>query len=451
MGQTGVRNFPAGFVWGTAASAYQVEGAWNEDGRAPSIWDTFCRQPGKVWHGECGDVASDHYHRYADDVQIMADLGLKAYRFSVAWPRILPEGTGAVNPKGLDFYERLVDLLLAKGIEPYLNLYHWDLPQALQDRGGWPNREIVHYFADYAQVVSKRLGDRVSHWITHNEPFVAAVLGYLLGEHAPGIQDPAAAMAAVHHLLLSHGYACQVLREQVRNPSIGVALNLSPVYPASDSEEDHRAVSRYDAILNRVFLEALLQGRYPAEAMDILGAFFPPIQADDMQRIAAPLAFLGVNYYSRTVVRHDPATFLIQAAQVQPEGRDYSGMWEIYPEGIYDLLMRIQRDYHPADIMITENGICVPDGVDVDGRVRDTRRIEYLRDHLLQVHRAMQAGVPVSGYFVWSLLDNFEWAFGYSKRFGLVHVDFETQKRTVKDSGRWFAGLVEENGVRGEE
>ena len=451
MGQTGLRGFPAGFVWGTAASSYQVEGAWNTDGRGPSIWDTFCRQPGKVWHGECGDVASDHYHRYPEDVQIMADLGLKAYRFSVAWPRILPEGTGAVNPKGLDFYERLVDLLLAKGIEPYLNLYHWDLPQALQDRGGWPNREMVHYFADYAQVVSKRLGDRVRHWITHNEPFVAAVLGYMLGEHAPGIQDPVAAMASVHHLLLSHGYACQVLREQVRNPSIGVALNLSPVYPASGSDEDRQAAARYDAILNRVFLEALLQGRYPSEATDVLGAFFPPIQAEDMQRIAAPLAFLGVNYYSRTVVRHDPQAFLIQASQVQPEGSDYSGMWEIYPEGIYDLLVRVQRDYQPANIMITENGICVPDGVDMDGRVRDTRRIGYLRDHLLQVHRAMQAGVPVSGYFVWSLLDNFEWAFGYSKRFGLVHVDFETQKRTVKDSGRWFAGVVEENGVRSEE
>ncbi len=439
--------FPEGFVWGTASSAYQIEGAWNEDGRGPSIWDTFCRKPGKTWHGDCGDVAVDHYHRYAEDVQIMADLGLKAYRFSVSWPRILPVGTGQVNPKGLDFYDRLVDGLLAKDIEPYLNLYHWDLPQALEDRGGWPNRDTVQRFADYAQVVARHLGDRVSHWLTHNEPFVAAVVGYLLGEHAPGVQDPTAAFAATHHLLLSHGYACEVLRQELQDPAIGVALNFSPVYPASDSEQDRMAAARYDAALNRMFLEPLLLGHYPSEAMELLGAFFPEVQPDDMQRIAAPLDFVGVNYYSRVVVRNDPEAFLIGAAEVHPEGNDYSGMWEIYPEGIYDLLMRIQRDYHPPKLMITENGICVPDGLDLDGRVRDARRTQYLKDHLAQVHRAIQAGVPLCGYFVWSLTDNFEWAYGFDKRFGIVYVDFQTQKRTLKDSGRWFAKVVAENAV----
>ena len=440
--------FPEGFVWGTASSAYQIEGAWNEDGRGLSIWDTFCRQPGKTWHGDCGDVAADHYHRYAEDVQLMSDLGLKAYRFSVSWPRVLPEGAGQVNPKGLDFYDRLVDALLAKGIEPYLNLYHWDLPQALEDRGGWPNRDTVQYFADYAQVVARRLGDRVSHWLTHNEPFVAAVVGYLFGEHAPGVQDPIAALAAGHHLLLSHGYACEVLHQEIQDAVVGVALNLSPVYPASDSEEDHIAAARYDTVLNRMFLEPLLLGRYPAEAMELLGAFFPEMRPDDMRRIAAPLGFVGVNYYSRTVVRNDPEALLIGATEVHPEGNDYSGMWEIYPEGIYDLLVRIQRDYHLDNLMITENGICVPDGLDLDGRVRDPRRIKYLQDHLAQVHRAMQDGVPVKGYFVWSLTDNFEWAHGFDKRFGIVYVDFQTQKRTVKDSGRWFAQVIAENAVR---
>ncbi len=444
----GYLRFPQGFVWGAASSSYQIEGAWNEDGRGLSIWDTFCRQPGRVWHGDSGDIAVDHYHRYADDVQIMADLGLKAYRFSVAWPRILPEGTGRVNPKGLDFYDRLVDALLARGIEPYLTLYHWDLPQALQERGGWPNRDTAQHFADYARIVARHLGDRVSHWITHNEPFVAAVVGHLLGEHAPGLQDPTAAFAAGHHLLLSHGYACEVLRQELDHPTIGIALNLSPVYPASDSEQDRAAAARYDLVLNRIFLEPILLGRYPAEAQELVGAFFPKIESDDLQRMSVPLDFVGVNYYSRVVVCHDPGTLIIAAAQVHPEGRDYSGMWEIYPEGIYDLLMRIQRDYQPRNLMVTENGICVPDGLDFDGRVRDLRRIQYLRDHLTQVHRAIQDGVPVRGYFVWSLTDNFEWAYGFNKRFGIVYVDLETQKRTLKDSGRWFAQAIAENAVR---
>jgi len=439
--------FPKGFVWGTAASSYQVEGAWNADGRGLSIWDTFCHTPGKVWHGETGDVAADHYHRWPGDIQIMADLGLNAYRFSIAWPRILPAGRGAVNPKGLDFYDRLVDALLDKSITPYVCLYHWDLPQALQDAGGWPNRDTVKYFADYAYVVAQRLGNRVNHWLPHNEPFVAAVLGYLTGEHAPGLQNPAAAIATAHHLLLSHGYAAEAIRSLVPQARIGIAANVSPVYPASDSEEDRQAAARYDVIINRLFLEPLFWGRYPTEIMETLGPLFPEMPPDDMRHIASSLDWIGINYYSRSVIKNDPTAFLVQATQVQPQGNDYSGMWEIYPPGIYDLLMRVQRDYHPREVMITENGICVPDGLDFDERVRDVRRIAYLRDHVTQVHRAILDGVPITGYFVWSLLDNFEWAYGYSKRFGLIYVDFETQQRTTKDSGRWFADVARQNAV----
>ncbi|MBC7233942.1 MAG: beta-glucosidase [Chloroflexi bacterium] len=449
MSNDGFLSFPQSFLWGVSTSAYQIEGAVDEDGRGLSIWDTFCRQPGKVRNGENGDVAADHYHRWQEDVHIMAELGLKAYRFSIAWPRILPSGYGAVNPKGLDFYGRLVDALLAKGIEPFPTLYHWDLPQALQDRGGWPNRDTAYYFAEYAQVIAEALGDRVTYWITHNEPFVAAVLGYFTGEHAPGVQDPVAAFQAGHHLLLSHGLAAQALRETARlRPHVGIALNLSPVYPASESEADRQAAVRFDGVLNRMFLDPLFRRQYPQDLLNLLGGLFPQPEPGDLDRIGAPLDFLGVNYYSRIVVRHDPEFPLIQAVQVQPEGAEYSQMWEIYPQGMYDLLTRIWADYRPAYVLVTENGIPVADAPDLDGRVRDERRIRYLRDHLVQVHRAMSDGVPLRGYFVWSLLDNFEWAHGYAMRFGLVYVDYATQQRIVKDSGRWYAQVVAENGVR---
>lgn len=431
------------FVWGAATAAYQIEGAWNEDGKGPSIWDTFCRQPGKIANGESGDVAADHYHRWQEDVRLMAELGLKAYRFSVAWPRVMPQGAGAVNPPGLDFYDRLVDALLEHHIEPYITLYHWDLPQALQDRGGWTNRETAHHFAEYARIVVERLGDRVTHWITHNEPFVAAVIGHFTGEHAPGLQDPAATFKVAHHLLLSHGLAVEAMRAVAPRPlHIGITLNLSPVHPASDSEADRQAAVRHDGILNCMFLDPLFRGHYPQDMLALLGPLFPDVSPDDFKRIAAPLDFLGVNYYSRTVIRHDPTVPVIEASGVQPEGNEYSQMWEIYPAGMYELLMRVHQDYHPPVILITENGIPVPDGVDCDGRVRDYRRIWYLRDHIAQVQRAMEAGAPVRGYFVWSLLDNFEWARGYSMRFGLVYVDYATQKRIIKESGRWYQRLM---------
>jgi beta-glucosidase len=448
----GFLSFPEGFLWGVASAAYQIEGAVNEDGRGLSIWDTFCRQPGKVRNGETGDVAADHYHRWQEDVRILADLGVKVYRFSIAWPRILPSGSGQVNKAGLDFYDRLVDALLAAGIEPFPTLYHWDLPQALQDRGGWPARDTARYFADYAHVVGERLGDRVNYWSTHNEPWVTAFAGYFAGEHAPGIQDPVAAFLAAHHLLLSHGLATEALRAVCRNrPRMGIVLNLSPIHPATDSQADLDAVTRFDAVLNRLFLDPLFKRQYPADLIELLGSMFTPPQPGDLDRIAAPLDWLGVNYYSRHVVRHDPDYPIIQASQVQPVGNEYSQMWEIYPPGIYELLTRVWKDYHPPHIIVSENGIPVPDAPDLDGRIRDVRRIAYLHDHIAQVHRAISEGVRVRGYFVWSLTDNFEWAHGYAMRFGIVYIDYTTLKRTVKESGYWYKGVIEANGVQAEQ
>ena len=440
--------FPEGFIWGAAASAYQIEGAWNEDGKGPSIWDTFCRIPGKIRNGDTGDVAADHYHRWEEDVNIMAELGLKAYRFSISWPRIFPEGVGEVNRKGLDFYSRLVDKLLAHGIEPFVTLYHWDLPQALQDRGGWPSRDTAYAFAHYAETVAGELGDRVSFWITHNEPFVAALIGHFTGEHAPGIQDPSAAFSAAHHLLLSHGLAAQAIRAAAsRKPEVGIVLNLHPVHPASPSEEDQLAARRFDGIINRMFLDPIFRGKYPEDIVELLGFLLPEIRPGDMETISVPIDFIGINYYTRSVARFDPEFPLIQASQIHPEGNEYSQMWEIYPPGIYEIVTRVWKEYDPNSIFLTENGVPVPDGVDFDGRVRDERRIRYLKNHLIHLHRAISEGAPVRGYFVWSLLDNFEWAYGYSMRFGLVYVDYPTQKRIIKDSGRWYAQVIRENGL----
>ncbi len=448
--------FPDGFLWGTATSAYQIEGAVAEDGRGSSIWDTFSHTPGKTYQGHTGDVAADHYHRWPQDVDLMSTLGLRAYRFSVSWPRVFPTGTGALNPKGMAFYERLVEALLTKGIEPVLTLFHWDLPQALQDRGGWPNRDTARHFADYAAAVADRLRDRVRYWITHNEPFVAAALGHLTGEHAPGLQDPAAALRAAHHLLLSHGLAVEALRARLpAGARIGITLNLSPVHPASDSDQDRLAALRFDGVLNRMVLDPLLLGRYPEDVLAGFGPLFEAPEPDDLKRIAAPIDFLGVNYYSRSVVRHDPQGLLLEVSQIQPTGSEYSQMWEIYPAGMHELLTRIWTDYgksHPElRLLVTENGIPVADAPDLDGRVRDRRRIDYLREHILQVHRALADGVPVDGYFVWSLLDNFEWAYGYRMRFGLIYVDFETQARTIKDSGYWYAQVIRHNAIGPEE
>jgi beta-glucosidase len=440
--------FPKEFVWGCAASAYQVEGAWNEDGKSPSIWDTFVHSPNHISNGETGDISVDHYHRYKEDVSLMKKLGLDSYRFSTAWSRILPSGTGAVNRAGLGFYDRLVDELLKNKIEPYICLFHWDLPQVLQDQGGWPNRDTAFAFAEYARIVSKHLSDRVKVWMTHNEPWVAAMAGHFSGEHAPGTKDVPAAFKALHHLLLSHGLATEAIRSTARQPvRVGITLNLNPVHPASASKKDLEAAARMDAVLNRSTLDPLLKGTSPIQEFAIgkllTGSL---IKTGDLE-IIRTLDFLGINYYARTVVKNDPKFPVVAASQVHPQGKEYSGMWEIYPEGIYELLKRIGIDYQlKCDLMITENGIPVPDGLDFDGKVRDERRIRYLRDHLAQVHRAMEEGVPVKGYFHWSLMDNFEWAHGYGQRFGMVYVDFKTQKRTIKESGYWFKQVIQDNG-----
>jgi beta-glucosidase len=378
----------------------------------------------------------------------MKELGLDAYRFSVAWSRIIPAGTGSINPAGLDFYDSLVDELLKKKIEPYVCLFHYDLPQALQDKGGWPNRDTALAFAEYAHVVTERLSDRVKVWFTHNEPWVTAAAGYFDGSHAPGIKDPVATFKAMHHLLLSHGLAAEAIRAAAKQPAkVGITLNLNPVHPATGSMQDHNAALRMDAILNRAMLDPLLKGTTPLQEFAVgrmlSGSLIKP---GDMVKIRT-LDLLGVNYYTRTVVKNDPKFPVVAAVQIQPEGNEYSGMWEIYPEGIHEVLLRIWKDYQPTcEIMVTENGVPVPDGLDFDGRVRDERRVRYLKNHIFQVQRAIEDGVPVRGYLHWSLMDNFEWALGYTPRFGLVYVDFRTLKRSIKDSGRWFAKVIADNG-----
>lgn len=441
-------SFPKDFIWGVAASAYQIEGAWNEDGRGTSIWDTFSHLPGKVVNNENGDVAADHYHRWKEDVALMSELDVKAYRFSTAWPRILPEGTGRVNQKGLDFYDRLVDELLKRGIEPYVCLFHWDLPQPLQDQGGWPNRETASHFAEYARVTAERLGDRVKTWFTHNEPWVAAFVGHFLGEHAPGKKDLGAAIKSMHHLLLSHGLAVDAIRAAAAGPvKIGITLNLNPVHPATESKRDREAAERVDLFMNCIVLDPLLKGTTPIQDSALAKILTSRlIQDGDLGKIRQ-LDLLGVNYYSRTVMKHSNSLPVVNAEQVHPVGNEYSGMWEIYPEGMAETLKMVWEYQPTCELMVTENGIPVPDGVDFDGRVRDERRIRYLQSHIAQVHRAISDGIPVKGYFHWSLLDNFEWALGYGQRFGLVYVDWKTQKRIIKDSGRWFAKVIQENGI----
>jgi beta-glucosidase len=442
--------FPQGFVWGAATAAYQIEGAHDADGRGRSIWDTFSHTPGKVANGDTGDVACDHYHRYPEDVALMRELGLGGYRFSIAWPRIFPTGSGRPNPAGIDFYKRLVEAVRAAGIEPFVTLYHWDLPQALQDAGGWANRDTVGRFGEYAHAVATALGDGIHQWITHNEPWVAAFLGNLVGVHAPGLRDLRTALQVSHHLLLSHAEAMAALRAEARpGDQVGITLNLAPAEPAGDANADAEAAHRQDGYLNRWFLDPLFKGSYPDDLLRHYGEAAPQVQAGDLARIAAPLDFLGINYYFRAVVRHDPAAAPVQASQATPPGRPLTAMgWEVYPEGLYDILTRVHRDYAPPAIYVTENGAAYEDRL-IDGRVDDPERRDYIHEHLLQAHRAIEAGVPLRGYFAWSLMDNFEWAFGYSKRFGLVHVDYATQARTVKASGRWYAGVTRENAIRG--
>ena len=435
-----VGRFPDGFLWGTATAAYQVEGATREDGRGESIWDRFCATPGAILTGEDGSVACDFYHRYREDVRLLRELGVNAFRFSVSWPRVLPAGRGAVNAAGLDFYDRLVDELLAAGVEPVVTLYHWDLPVELEDAGGWPARSTVEAFVDLADVVAQRLGDRVSHWITHNEPWVVAWVGYGWGEHAPGRASPADALAAAHHVLLSHGLACERIRGASPGARVGIALNLTDAVPASESPEDVAAASELDGEQNRWFLDPLFRGEYPADVWERFAAVAPPVHDGDLATIAAPLDFLGVNYYSRTVVERSGADG--RRAVPQADAPHTEMGWEVAPESLYRVLARLRDDYAPPEIAITENGAAFADERAPDGSVHDPLRADYLARHVEAVSRALAAGVPVSGYFVWSLLDNFEWTYGYSRRFGLVYVDFETQERVPKSSFRWYRDAV---------
>jgi beta-glucosidase len=434
--------FPPDFVWGAATASYQIEGAANDDGRSESIWDRFCRTPGKVRNGDTGDIACDHYHLYKEDIGLMRTLGLQGYRFSIAWPRILPSGRGSVDARGLDFYDRLVDELLASGIQPYATLYHWDLPQVLEDQGGWTHRAIVDAFAEYADALVRRLGDRVRYWITQNEPWVAAWLGYGWGIHAPGRTGERGALAASHNLLLSHGRAVEVIRRECPGAQVGITLNLAPAHPASDSEEDQEAARTMDGINNRWFLDPVFRGEYPADTVDALAEYMPDIRAGDMQTIAAPIDFLGVNYYNRQIVRASPETG--HPMHVRPEGGSFTDMnWEVYPEAFYEILTRVQRDYAPGRTFVTENGAAYDDVRLHDGSIRDPERQAYLEQHLLACSRAIRDGVPLAGYFVWSLLDNFEWAYGYQKRFGLVYVDYPTQERIPKSSFEWYRRFIQ--------
>jgi beta-glucosidase len=435
--------FPAGFAWGAATAAYQIEGAVHEDGRGTSIWDTFAHAPGRTLNGETGDVACDHYHRWQHDIGLMKELGLKAYRFSIAWPRILPSGRGQINQAGLDFYDRLVDGLMAAGIAPYVTLYHWDLPQALQDQGGWQNRDTCNAFADYAQVVAERLGDRVHHWITHNEPLVVAFFGHYMGFHPPAVTDPAAASQVAHHLLLSHGMAVPVLR--AAGGQVGITLVLQPVYPASSSEADLAVARREETIWQKWFMDPLFKGAYSLDDMALAGLPAPNVQAGDMELIAQPMDFLGVNYYSRNIARGTASSDGIQ------EEAEHSTMgWEVYPDGLRVLLELVQQRYAPKAIYITENGIAVEDTLRADGTVEDEARQRYLQRHFAAAHQAMQAGVPLRGYFVWSLMDNYEWTFGYSQRFGIIYTDYATQERYIKQSGYFYQGVIARNGVASE-
>jgi beta-glucosidase len=433
--------FPADFVWGAATAAYQIEGATNEDGRGESIWDRFCATPGKVRGGETGVVACDFYHRYQEDIGLMRELGLDSFRFSIAWPRVVPEGRGRVNQAGLDFYDRLVDELLEQGIRPFPTLYHWDLPQPLEDAGGWPARATAEAFVEYVEAVASRLGDRVSHWVTHNEPWVAAWLGYGSGEHAPGRTSPADALAAAHHLLLSHGWAVDVLRRGSTAAEVGITLVLVPAYPASDAEGDREAAQHGDGFFNRWFLDPVFRASYPADMLEHFAPAGPPIVDGDLEAIAEPLDFLGVNYYSRQVLRANPDGGRPLVVRV-PDASYTEMQWEIYPDGLFDVLVRLRDDYDPPAIHITENGAAFSDYRDHDGEVNDLERQAYIAEHLTAIGRAIEAGVPVQGYFLWSLLDNFEWAQGYSKRFGIVYVDYPTLERVPKASYRWYRDFV---------
>ena len=436
---TDTTSFPPDFVWGAATASYQIEGAAREDGRGESVWDRFCATPGKVRNGDSGDVACDFYHRFRDDVALMRELGLDAFRFSIGWPRVLPNGRGRVNKAGLDFYDRLVDELLAHGIEPFATLFHWDTPQALEDAGGWPARATAEAFVEYAEAVAGRLGDRVRYWITHNEPWVCAWIGHAWGQHAPGRTSESDAVATAHHLLLSHGWAVDAIRRAASDAQVGLTLNLAHAYPASDTPEDEAAAWQVDGEGNRWFLDPIFRGAYPADLLERNELVAPFVRDGDLEAMAAACDFLGINNYFRFLVSGGDGGPRMER---NPEA-DHTDMgWEVYPEGLRRLLVRVAEDYAPPAIYITENGAAFGDVRSHDGRIHDPERTEFIASHIDAVAAAVADGAPVKGYFVWSLLDNFEWAHGYSKRFGVIYIDYPTLERVPKDSFYWYRDSI---------
>ncbi|MEY3331598.1 MAG: hypothetical protein RL202_864 [Actinomycetota bacterium] len=432
------------FTWGVSTSSYQIEGAANEGGRGPSIWDTFSRIPGAVANADNGDIACDHYHRYNEDLDLMKWLGVGAYHFSIAWPRVIPTGSGPLNKVGMDFYDRLIDGALERGITPWPTLYHWDLPQALQDKGGWNNRECAHWFAEYSYLMAEAFSDRVKNWVTINEPFCSAWLGHLYGVMAPGIKDLQTGINASHHLLLGHGLAVRAIREAASDVKVGITLNFTPAITLGDSAEDQLAVQLADGFDNRWFGDPVFKASYP---QDIVSAFNKevPIHAGDMQIISTPVDFLGLNYYFRQTVAYDPSAQPLSYKQVTAPNVERTGMgWEVHAETFTDLLTRINKDYAPKEIFITENGSAWDDEV-VDGKVDDPNRVRYLERHIDAMFDAKKQGVPISGYFAWSLMDNYEWAYGYAKRFGLIYIDYPTQNRIPKTSAYYYRERIKNN------
>jgi len=452
--------FPDNFIWGAATAAYQIEGAWAENGKGESIWDRFAHTPGKIRNGDSGDVASDHYHRWQEDIALMKSIGLKSYRLSLAWSRILPNGRGKVNQAGLDFYDKLIDGLLEAGIRPLVTLFHWDLPQALQDEGGFAARSTAEAFVEYAEVATRHLGDRVTHWVTHNEPSVYSFVGHVFGAHAPGLKDPYTALRVAHHLLLSHGWSVPVIRANCPSAEVGIAINVNFGQPASPSTYDYKVWQNEFGMWSRWFLDPLYGRQYPPDlvaysidnhSLPVDGLDF--VQSGDMQAVAAPLDFLGVNYYTRQLARDKslpPGQNLPPTVFQAPKNdHDWQEMedWEVYPDGLFNVLTWLYFEYQPATMYITENGASWSDGPDENGRVKDSRRINFLQRHFEAAYRAIQIGVPLKGYYVWSLMDNLEWGHGFSQRFGLIWVDFKTGQRILKDSALWYKRVISQNAL----
>ena len=443
-------SFPSDFLWGAATASYQIEGEAMGEGRGECIWTRFSHTPGKVANGDTGDVADDHYHRYPQDVALMKDVGLQAYRYSLSWPRVIPLGTGATNPPGLDFYDRLTDEILKAGIQPWVTLYHWDLPQALEDKGGWSNPDIVGWFSEYTELMTKRLGDRVKHWITLNEPWCSASLGYLYGAHAPGVQDPKRAFLAAHYLLLSHGEAMKIIRKNIPDAQAGITLNLSPQLPATAHPDDVRVAWRSDGFSNRWYLDPVFKGQYPPDIVEEVMSMggLEGVDLTQVQEAAQPMDFLGINYYMRWIHKHVPGKPEESEYAFPPESTFTDMGWEVNGNEMANLLVRVQQEYNPKAMYVTENGAAYPEPETVTEAVlEDPQRVAFLKEYFAAAEDSIQRGAKLKGYFVWSFLDNFEWAYGYTKRFGITHVDYATQKRTPKRSSLYFKDVIANNGL----